>query len=135
MVADLIRALKQLQQMNNDSVDYFEFRKGTVETINPLTVKIDQKLILEEDDLILTHLVRDYDVDISVSHETEDFELVEGVLTDIKSHKHEYKGRKRITVHNGLKAGEDVVLLKAQGGQTYIVLDRYKDPHAEGEWL
>jgi hypothetical protein len=106
-----------------------------VESVNPITVRVDQKLLLEEDDLILTHLVRDYDVDISVSHETEDFELVEGVLTDIKSHKHEYKGRKRITIHNGLKVGEDIVLLKVQGGQTYIVLDRYKDPHTEGEWL
>ena len=134
-MADLVQLLKELSKKTNDAQEPFEHRKGTVESVKPLTVRVDQKLILEEDDLILTHLVRDYDVDISVSHETEDFELVEGVLTDIKSHKHEYKGRKRITVHNGLKAGEDVVLLKVQGGQTYIVLDRFKDPQTEGEWL
>lgn len=134
-MADLIRALKKLQQMNNDSVDYFEFRKGTVETISPLTIKIDQKLILEEEDLILTHLVKDYDVDISVSHKTEDFELVEGAPTDIKSHNHKYKGKKKITIHQGLKVGEEVILLKTQGGQIYIVLDRYTPPITEGEWL
>nr|DAX90070.1 MAG TPA: Protein of unknown function (DUF2577) [Caudoviricetes sp.] len=134
-MAELVQLLKELSRTTNDAGEPFEHRKGTVESVNPISVKVDQKLILEEDDLILTHLVRDYDVDISVSHETEDFELVEGVLTDIKSHKHGYKGRKRITVHNGLKVGEDIVLLKVQGGQTYIVLDRYKDPHTEGEWL
>ena len=134
-MAELVQLLKELSKTTNDEGEPFEHRKGTVESVNPVTVRVDQKLILEEDDLILTHLVRDYDVDISVSHETEDFELVEGALTDIKSHKHEYKGRKRITVHNGLKVGEDIVLLKVQGGQTYIVLDRYKDPHTEGEWL
>lgn len=134
-MAELVQLLKELSKTTNDAGEPFEHRKGTVESVNPISVRVDQKLILEEDDLILTHLVRDYDVDISVSHETEDFELVEGALTDIKSHKHEYKGRKRITIHNGLKAGEDVVLLKVQGGQTYILLDRYKDPHTEGEWL
>ena len=134
-MAELVQLLKELSKKTNETNEPFEHRKGTVESVNPISVRVDQKLILEEDDLILTHLVRDYDVDISVSHETEDFELVEGALTDIKSHKHGYKGRKRITVHNGLKVGEDIVLLKVQGGQTYIVLDRYKDPHTEGEWL
>lgn len=98
-MADLIRALKLLQRMNDNAVDYFEFRKGTVETINPLTIRVDQKLIIEEDDLILTHLVKDYDVDISVSHETKELELIEGAPTDMKKHKHEYKGRKKITMH------------------------------------
>lgn len=134
-MAELVQLLKELSKKTNDAQEPFEHRKDTVESVKPLTVRVDQKLILEEDDLILTHLVRDYDVDISVSHETKDFELVEGALTDIKNHKHEYKGRKRITVHNGLKVGEDIVLLKVQGGQSYIVLDRYKNPHTEGEWL
>ena len=134
-MAELVQLLKELSKKTNDAQEPFEHRKGTVEFVKPLTVRVDRKLILEEDDLILTHLVRDYDVDISVSHETKDFELVEGALTDIKNHKHEYKGRKRITVHNGLKVGEDIVLLKVQGGQSYIVLDRYKNPHTEGEWL
>ena len=61
--------------------------------------------------------------------------MIEGAATDIKKHKHEYKGRKKITLHYGLKVGEDVVLLKVQGGQTYIVLDRYKAPETQGEWL
>lgn len=134
-MADLIQLLKELSKNTNEANEPFEHRKGTVETVNPLTIKVDQKLILEEEDLILTHLVKDYDVDISVSHETKEFELIEGTPTDIKKHKHEYKGRKKITIHQGLKVGEEVVLLKVQGGQMYIVLDRYTAPQTEGEWL
>lgn len=132
------KLVKLLKQLSNDTINNsepFEYRKGKVETITPLTVRIDQKMLLEEDELILTHLVKDYEVDISVSHETKDFELIEGVPTDIKKHKHEYKGRKKIIIHQGLKVGEEVILLKVQGGQNYIVLDRYTEPMTEGEWL
>lgn len=134
-MADIVELLKKLSKSTNEAGEPFEHRKGTVETVNPLTIRIDQKILLEEDELILTHLVRDHNVDISVSHETEEFELIEGAPTDIKKHKHEYKGKKKIMLHYGLKVGEDVVLLKVQGGQTYIVLDKYTPPETEGEWL
>lgn len=132
------KLVKLLKQLSNDTINNsepFEYRKGKVETIAPLTVRIDQKILLEEDELILTHLVKDYEVDISVSHETKEFELVENLPTDIKTHKHEYKGRKKIKIHQGLKVGEEVILLKVQGGQNYILLDRYTKPMTEGEWL
>lgn len=132
---ELLQVLKQVASQTVDNGEPFEHRKGTVESISPLTIRIDQKTLLEEDELILTHLVKDYEVDISVSHNTETFELMEGLPTDIKEHKHKYVGRKKITIHQGLKVGEDVVLLKVQGGQTYIVLDRYTKPITEGEWV
>ena len=134
-MADLVELLKELSKATSESMDLFEHRKGTVESINPLAIKVDQKLILENEELLLTHLVKDYEVDISVSYQTEPFEIVEGAPTDIKKHKHEYKGRKKITIHQGLKVGEEVILLKVQGGQTYIVLDRYTSPITEGEWM
>ena len=40
------------------------------------------------------------------------------------SHSHSYSGRKTFTVHNGLKVGDEVVLMKQKGGQKYLVLDR-----------
>ncbi len=135
-MAKLEQALKQ---MINNAIEYSkpcEIYAGKVKTISPLTILLNINVpALEEDELILTHLVRDYDVDISVSHETEEFELIESVMTDIKKHKHEYKGRKKITIHNGLKVGEGVLLTRQQGGQKFIVLDRIDNPQTEGEWL
>lgn len=135
-MAKLEQALKQ---MINNAIEYSkpcEIYAGKVKTISPLTILLNINVpALEEDELILTHLVRDYDVDISVSHETEEFELIESAMTDIKKHKHEYKGRKKITIHNGLKVGEGVLLTRQQGGQKFIVLDRIDNPQTEGEWL
>lgn len=135
-MAKLERALKQ---MINNAVEYnkpTEIYAGKVESTSPLTIRLDVNVpALEEDELILTHLVKDYEVDISVGHLTEETEVVEGALTDIKKHKHEYKGRKKITIHNGLKIGEGVLLIRQQGGQKFIVLDRIDDPQTEGEWL
>jgi hypothetical protein len=39
------------------------------------------------------------------------------------SHKHAV-GKIQITVHNGLVVGDEVILLRQQGGQKYIVVDR-----------
>ena len=50
-------------------------------------------------------------------------------------HKHGYKGKKKIMLHYGLKQGESVLLIKMQGGQKYIVLDRIGDVPTEGEWV
>lgn len=87
---------------------------GTVTSICPLKINIEQRLTLEKEHLMLTVNVRDYDVGITVDDATE----------LASSHKHDIKGKKQITIHNGLKVGEVVVLLRIQGGQKYIVLDR-----------
>lgn len=38
--------------------------------------------------------------------------------------KHAYKGKKAYKVHLALKTGEQVLLLRADGGQKFIILDR-----------
>lgn len=50
-------------------------------------------------------------------------------------HGHGYKGKKKVLMHYGLKQGESVLLIKMQGGQKYIVLDRIGNVPTEGEWV
>lgn len=110
---------------------------GTVMSANPLKIQIDQKLILTEDFLLLTSAVKDHDVEMTISHETEPggarshvhSVTVSGSAyrTDADSepvHAHRYTGKKTFTAHKGLKLGEQVILLRMQGGQKYIVIDR-----------
>lgn len=107
---------------------------GTVSAVSPLEIDIDQKFSLQADDLILTSLVRDFSVDMTVDHSTEaDAYLVTehthpGVAVGSfdSTHKHDYRGRKTFTVHLGLQVGEKVILLRGQGGQQYLVLDRVR---------
>lgn len=120
---------------------------GTVTSTSPLEIQIDQKLTLTEEYLILTKNVSDHEVDIEVNHFTEQSALVGYGPWDTKhshpdagigelnpNHRHQYLGRKKIKIYNGLQEGEKVILIRLQGGQKYIVLDRINDHTVTGEW-
>lgn len=98
-------------------------RFGKVISINPLKIKIEQKITLTEQFLILTRNVTDYKVYMTVDHVTENKSGGSGDAS-FASHNHEYKGKKEFTVHNGLIVGDEVVMIQMQGGQKYIVIDR-----------
>lgn len=105
----------------------FGFILGKVTSVSPLKVQVDQKLELTAAQLILTNAVRDYTVYMTVDHETEEKAGGSGAAT-YESHKHAYKGKKAYRVHLALKAGEQVLLLRADGGQKFIILDRVEAP-------
>lgn len=104
---------------------------GKVTSITPLKINVEQKLTLTEAQLILTRNVTNYKTDITVDHYTEDVTHNHSYTDDGSSsttgnntHKHQIKGKKEITVHNGLVVGDTVLLLRMQGGQQYVVWDR-----------
>ena len=120
---------------------------GTVTSISPLEIQIDQRLTLTQDYLILTKAVLDHEVDIEVNHFTEQSALVGYGPWDTKhshpdagigelnpNHRHQYLGRKKIKIFNGLQVGEKVILIRLQGGQKYVVLDRINNHTVKGEW-
>lgn len=127
-----------------------DYTEGTVISADPLQIKIDDKRILTERNLYLTNAVKDHSVDITVSWSTVKDEYLKATHThgngndgnptsstsdfDTKHH-HDIKGRKKITVHNGLTVGETVLLLRKQGGGRYIVIDRITSALTEGEWI
>jgi len=108
---------------------------GRVVGISPLRINIEQRLTLEASHLILTSLVQDFEVDMTVDHFTENDAFLNtshshpnaGSNSFNSMHKHAYKGRKKFLVHLGLTIGESVMLIQAQGGQKYIVLDRVRN--------
>lgn len=109
---------------------------GTVTGLSPLEITTDQKLILGERQLILTNAVRDYTVEMTVDHVTEVIShghsvtdtYTGGGTAQPVDHSHPYKGRKSFRVHLGLKMGEKVILVRCDGGQQFVVLDRWEAP-------
>ena len=81
---------------------------GTVLSASPLKIQVDQKSIYTSKMLILTRNVTDFEVDMTVNH------------------KHAYVGKKTFKVHNALKAGEKVLLIRVQQGKKFVVIDRVK---------
>lgn len=130
MSLDMNSFLVNIKRAAVDAVEAakpFAFVLGKVTSVSPLKVLVDQKLELSASSLILTNAVRDYEVYMTVDHETED---ASGGSCDaaFASHKHAYKGKKRFKVHLALKPGEQVLLLRADGGQKFIILDRVEAP-------
>jgi len=111
---DILLMLKQASRDTYYTMKPTEISYGTVESILPLIIRIDQKLVLEDMQLILTRNVTDYELSMTVNHNTESAE----------GHTHGYTGTKTFTVNNALQQGEKVILFRVQGGQKYLVLDR-----------
>lgn len=126
---------------------------GKVVSSSPLQIKTDQKLTLSMAQLVLSRNVTNFTVSMSVEHSTEkSLELLDLTHThdysgtsqeggsdfhthsyqgaaeqsnkkDL-SHFHAYEGTKEFLINNGLKTGEDVIMMQMQGGQKFIVMDR-----------
>lgn len=96
----LFNADNFLKMMKKSAMDAFIASKptdiafGKVISAKPLKIQIDQKLILTSTMLVLTRNVTDY------------------------------KDEKEFLIHNALKNGDQVLLIRQSGGQKYIVLDR-----------
>lgn len=96
---NLIRKVS-LQAMENTKPTSVVF--GTVIGVSPLVINVEQKLSLSESQLVLSRNVTDYDTSMTIDN----------------------GAAKNYRVHNRLKIGEAVILVRMQGGQKYVVLDR-----------
>lgn len=79
----------------------FALSYGVVTSVSPLKIAVDQKMELSSPQLLLTSSVRSYTVRLTAEGKTQACEM-----------------------ETGLKVGENVLLLRANGGQKFIVLDR-----------
>lgn len=101
---------------------------GKVISTSPLKINVEQRLTLDESHLILTSNVRDYKTKISfdnpgIKNIVKNYTMDDIPGTDYKL-SYQQPIQNEITVYNGLKMNESVILLQIQGGQKYIVLDR-----------
>lgn len=107
----LLEAIKTASAGVNEAGKPVELTSGKVVSISPLLIKLDQKLTLNERMIILTNAVKDHEIDITI-HGISD------------SRGDSISGKTTITIHNGLKVGESVLLLRRQGGQEYLAVGR-----------
>ena len=121
------RAAKEAVNAAQDS----DFCYGTVITANPLKILVEQKMELTAAQLVLCRNVTNHTVTVTAGN-TKDYYYTEDNEDDendgtapipTTSHVHAI-GTVQMTVHNALKTGDKVVLIRKKGGQEYLVLDR-----------
>jgi hypothetical protein len=76
---------------------------GLVTSTNPLEILVDQRFLLTNDNVILSSLVQNIEIDAEIDGED-----------------------KNITLNLGLKVNEKVIILRKSSGQKFIVLDRMR---------
>lgn len=122
-MSSMVPLVKQAALEAMESAKPVQVVFGTVQTVSPLTIRIEQKLTLGEKNLILTRNVTDYTVEMTVDHFTEESAGGAGEAA-FAAHAHPYLGRKPFLVHNALRPGERVLLLRMQQGRKFVVIDR-----------
>lgn len=130
----LAEVMKELAGQAETAARPSDYILGVVESSNPLSIRVSQKDLITSEYLITTDAVRDYDVDIEVNHTTEN-RAGGGGYAEFASHNHDYTGRKKIRVYNGLKPGEVVAMIRQRGGQQYLVVSRVHNHQGlSGQW-
>lgn len=108
--------MKQAAEDANKAGYPVNIMTGTVTKVKPLTVTVEQRFTITGAYLIVPEYLTDHEVSISFDGRTEP--------SGEPQHRHGYGGKLVITVQNGLKAGDNIVLLRQQGGQKYLIVDR-----------
>ncbi len=117
ITGELINALKKIAVDANEASDPVRLMFGIVTKTEPLTIMVDQRLILDESKIVLCSSVVERTVKETFNMDTES-------TNSYTLHSHRITGQKSVTLNFGLKEGEKVILLRMQGGQSFLVLDR-----------
>lgn len=75
---------------------------------------MDQKLILDEDFFIVPESLTRYEIDLRHTHAYINNSIESNINTSLD----------KLLIREGLKQGDKVLLLRVQGGQQYVILDK-----------
>ena len=128
MLADangLVEAMKRAARDERESSKPVNVYFGEVVSAAPLPLTVEQKLVLGASQHILTRSVTDYMTTVTVQWNTEIGVLSsDGKTTAPPPHLHGIVGQKNFLMHNALEVGDEVILIRQQEGQKFIVIDR-----------
>lgn len=116
-MANMVQLIKQAAIEANEATKPTAIVFGVVDSISPFRINIDQKLNLTKEFLIFMRQVTDYVTELTVELDTKS-------AGGPEVHQHKIHDKSKVTIHNGLKKGDNVILLRLQGGQKYIVVDK-----------
>lgn len=128
-VAELNRLIKQTALDAIEATNPVTMTYGKVITTSPLQINVEQKMTLGEAQLILTDTVREQKIVLNIDLDTDSFTHSHTItepelITDEVTHKHSASTKKEILIRKGLSVGDKVLLVRMQGGQKFIVIDR-----------
>ncbi len=104
LLNDFLKLIKKISIEAIEDKNPVNITTGEVISLSPLKVRVEQKLTLTEKMLIVPKSLTDYETVAEFSGEYMNLKLL-----------------------NALKTGEKVLLLRMQGGQKFLILDKIKE--------
>lgn len=98
---NFVQLIKKCAMEAYDASKPTDYLTGNVISTSPLKIQISQNMVLSEAFLEKTRNVTKYDMKIKIG-----------------------ESEQICTVHNQLKVGDKIVLIKKKGGQKYLIVDR-----------
>ena len=128
---ELLNVIKEAAAGLMNDADLSDVCFGTVTSSSPLKVNVEQKFTIGSENLIVPQHLTNYSVNVTIDWQTNQDTYthkhnVEGTDSseDTRSYKIGISGTKKMTINNSLKSGDSVILVKQQGGQKYLIIDR-----------
>lgn len=103
MASGLLDVMKLASKQARDADQPTDLRIGTVTSVNPLKIQVSSQFTLPAALIIVPQHLTNYKVKVRMENSTED---------------------KEMTIKNALKKGDKVAMLRKEGGQSYLIIDR-----------
>ena len=124
MSTGLIDIIKRSALEAVESKKPCDLRYGTVVEASPLKVRVTNQFVLPSSMLIVPESLTDHEVKVSTMFTTKN-KSGGSEEASFESHSHDVELKThKVTIHNALKVGDKVVLLRQAGGQQFLILDR-----------
>lgn len=131
MTTGLIEIIKRAAKEVYENDQPTDLRFGTVVSEKPLKVQVTNLFTIPESMLIVPKHLTDHEIEVSLKSDygwvTEDTENGSPLSPTLTTHNHKHdiiQSKKKMFVHNALKNGDKVALIRKQGGQVFYILDR-----------
>lgn len=114
-MANLLEMIKQAGLDAIEASNPLQILYGEVKKSDPLEVNVDQRFTLTSDFLIVPEHLTRYELDLQHQHEY----TADGALQRTQGALEE-----KIVIREGLQTGDPIILLRIQGGQKYLIIDK-----------
>lgn len=114
MLMTMLDVIKKAAKAVGDASNPVHILYGDVESVEPLSVRINPRFLLKGEALVVPESLKRYEVNLQHNHTTTGGSTGDALYDPV-------------VIRPGLQKGDKVLLIRMQEGQQYVILDKVVD--------